>query len=140
MRTAFGVRLAAEALAEAAVLARAEFGSIGIGVGARGVRRRARKRIVSHAARGGVEELRGITRLERRQRIFVGARRFERIAAFLYLAAQVAGFAGDARGALELFVIRFQFGVCDAPVLDRHVFGNVLLAVLLFVQTADFEF
>ena len=50
----------------------------------------------------------------------LAARSFERIAAFLDLAAQIAGLAGDAEQLLERLVIRLELVIRDAPVLDRH--------------------
>src|SRR5262252_5552070 len=91
MRRAFGVGLAAEALAVAAILAGAELRAIGIGVGARGIRGRAREGVIAEVARRLVEHLAAQDRRERRQRIVTGPWRLERVAAFLDLALEVAG-------------------------------------------------
>src|SRR5262247_1958119 len=95
VRRAFGVRLAAEALAMAAILTGAEFRSVRISIGARSVGGWARERVIAEVARGLVEHLAAQDRGERRQRIFARARRFERIAAGLELALEIAGLAGD---------------------------------------------
>ncbi len=78
-------------------------------------------------------------RRQRRQRVFAGARRLERIAALLDLALDVAGLAGDRRGVFEPVVIGLELVVGDAPVLDRHVVGDEFLAVALLVHGADLE-
>src|SRR5262249_54109880 len=136
MRAAFGVGLAAEALAEAAILAGAEFRAVGIGVGARRVGCRAREWMVAEALCGRSEHLARQDRRERRQRILVGARRLERIAARLHLAADVSRLAGNRRRAFEPLVIWLELVVGDAPVLDRHVGGNEILPVALLVERA----
>src|SRR5262245_43308848 len=139
MRRAFRVGLAAEALAMTAILAGTKLRSIRIGVGARGVGGRARERMIAEVARGLVEHLAAQDRREWRQRIFACAWRFERIAAGLNLALDVAGLAGDRRRVLELVVIGLELVVGDAPVLDRHVSRNEVLAVTLLVHGADLE-
>src|ERR1700733_5632836 len=133
VRAALGVGFAAEALAIAAILAAAEFGAVRIGVGLRGVRRRARERVIAGIARGIGEHFAGENRRQRRQRIVAGAGRLERFAAGLDLPADIAGLAGDRRGIFELVVIGLELGVGDAPVLDRHVVRNEFLAVAFLV-------
>src|SRR6185437_110804 len=54
-------------------------------------------------------------------------------------AAAVAGLAGNAAQVFPLVVVRFQLLVGDAPVLDRHVVRDRLLAVALFVVGAQQE-
>src|SRR4029077_20589595 len=93
VRAAFRIRLAAEALAEAAILARAEPRPVGIRVSAGRVRARARERVVALVLRGLAEHLARQDRCEGWQRILAGARRFERVAPRLYLAANVSRFA-----------------------------------------------
>src|SRR5215468_1798688 len=93
VRAALCVRLAAEALAEAAILAGAEPRPVRISVSAGCVRARARERVVAVIPRGLAEHLACQDRRKRRQRILAGARRFERIASRLYLAANVSRFA-----------------------------------------------
>src|SRR5262245_35501738 len=139
MRRAFGVGFAAEALAVAAILTGAELRPIRIGIGARSIRGRARERVIAKVARGLVEHLAAQNRRQRRQRIVACPRRFERIPAGLDLALDVAGFAGDRGGMLELVVVGLELVVGDAPVLDRHVRGDEILAVALLVHGADFE-
>src|SRR2546428_3954335 len=136
MRAALGVRLAAEALAVAAILAGAEARAVGVGVGARGIGAGARKRAIAVGERRRPEHLLREQRRERRQRIVALARRLERIAAGLYLPAKVARLARDGRGVLELVVVRLELAVGDAPVLDRPVLGDVLLAVAFLVEAA----
>src|SRR4051794_19005455 len=133
MRAALGVGFAAEALAIAAILAAAEFRAVRIGVRLRGVGRRPRERVIAGIARGIGEHLACQDRRQRRQRVVAGARRLERIAAGLDLAADIAGLAGDRRGIFELVVIGLELGVADAPVLDRHIVGDEFLAVALFI-------
>ncbi len=139
MRAALGVRLAAEALAIAAILAGAEFRAVLVGVGLRRVRRRPRERMIAEVVRGLAEHHARENLGERRQRIFAGARRLEGIAAGLDRAAQIAGLSGDRRGVLELVVIGLELVIGDAPVLDRHVLGNEALAVALLVERAHLE-
>src|SRR5580692_4533437 len=140
MRAALGVGFATKALAIAAILAAAELRAVRIGVGLRGVRRRPRERMIAGIARCIGEHFARQDRRQRRQRIVAGARRLERIAAGLDLAAEIAGLAGDRRGIFELVVIGLELGVADAPVLDRHVVGQEFLAVAFFVVGADLEF
>src|SRR6476659_3135222 len=102
VRRAFRVRLAAEALAIAAILARAELRSVRIGVGARGVRRGTRERMIAGVLRGSCEYFACKDWRQRRQRIFARPRRLERIAALSDLALDIAGLAGDRGGIFEL--------------------------------------
>ena len=93
MRAAFRVRLAAEALAEAAILAGTEPRPVRIRVSAGRVRARPWERVVALILRGLAEHLARQDRREGRQRILAGARRFERVAPRLYLTANVSRFA-----------------------------------------------
>src|SRR6185503_19229575 len=138
-RRALGVGLAAEALAIAAILAGAVFRTVRIGVGARSIGLRPRERVVAEVAAGIREHHAGKDRRQRRQRVFAGARRLERIAAFDDLTLEIAGLAGDRGGVFELVVIRLELVVGDAPVLDRHVGGDEALAVALLVARANLE-
>src|SRR6266571_597182 len=133
----FGLRIA---MAMAAILAGAEARAVGVGVGARGIGAGARKRAIAVGERRRPEHLLREQRRERRQRIVALARRLERIAAGLYHAADVSRLARDRRRVFELVVIRLELVVGDAPVLDRHVGGDVLLAVALLVAAAHLEF
>src|ERR1044072_10029913 len=117
VRRVLRVRLAAETLAVAAVLAGAELRAVRVGVGARRIGRRPRERVIPQVLRRGREHLARKDRGEWRQRVFAGTRRFEGVAAGLYLALDVAGLAGDRRGGFELVVIGVEFVVSDAPVL-----------------------
>src|SRR5258708_10872746 len=56
------------------------------------------------------------------------------------LAADVSRLARNRRRVLELVVVRLKLVVADSPVLDRHVLGDVLLAVALLVEAAHLEF
>jgi hypothetical protein len=140
MRAALGVGFAAKALAIAAILATAEFRAVRVGIGLRGVRRRPRERMIAGIARCIGEHFTRQNRRQRRQRIVAGARRLERIAACLDPATDIAGLAGDRRGIFELVVIGLELGVADAPVLDRHVVGDELLAIAVLIIGADLEF
>src|SRR5256885_7516837 len=91
VRRAFRVRLAAEALAIAAILTRAELGPVRIGVGAGCIRRWPRERVIAHVLRRVGEHFAGEDRGQRRQRIFARARRLEWISARLDRALDVAG-------------------------------------------------
>src|SRR3984893_17116819 len=95
--------------------------------------------MIAGIARRIGEHLARQDRRQRRQRIVAGSRRLERIAAGLDLTAGVTSLAGDRRGIFKLVVIGLELGVADAPVLDRHVVGNGVLAVALFVVGADLE-
>ena len=140
VRARLRVGLAAEALAEAAVLAAAEGRAVRVGVGARGVRRRARERVVASLGRRLGEQLRGEHALERRQRVFARTRALERVAAGLDLALQVAGLAGHRGHVLELVVVPLHLGIGDAPVAQvGHLGGDELRAVALLVQAAHLE-
>ena len=69
--------------------------------------------------------------LLRRRRIGPRARAFERVAAVLDLALEVAGRARGAAQIFELVVVRLELVIGDAPVLDRHVLGQKARAVTL---------
>src|SRR5215471_15898726 len=97
VRAALCVRLAAEALAEAAILTGAEPRPVGIRVSAGCVRARTWERVIALVFRSLVEHLACQDRREGRQRILAGARRFERVAPRLYLAANVPRFARNRR-------------------------------------------
>src|SRR6202034_3527407 len=72
----------------------------------------------------------------RRGRILRRARAFERIAAGLFLAADIAGLAGGAAQLFETIVIGFDLLVAQRPVLDRHVGRQEALAVTLLEMAA----
>ena len=136
---ALGIRLAAEALAIAAILASAELRTVRIRIGARRVGGRSRERMIAVVLCRGGEHLARQDRRQRRQRIFARAGRLKRVAARLDLPADVAGLAGNRRRVFEPVVIRLQLVVGDAPVLDRHIGGNEILAVALLVHGAHLE-
>src|SRR5450631_4097813 len=75
---------------------------------ARRVRAGTRERMVAVALRGRPEHLVREERREWRQRIIARARRFEGVAARLYLPANVAGLARDRRDIFELVVVRLE--------------------------------
>ena len=95
--------------------------------------------MVARFARRRVEELGRVAALERRQRIVALARTFERVAARLDRACEIARLARDAAQVLELVVVGLELLVGDAPVLDRHVGRDEALAVALRVVAADHE-
>ena len=96
--------------------------------------------MIAGVARSLAEHLARKNRRQRRQSIFALTRCLERISAGLDLPLDVAGLAGDRRNVFELVVIGLELGVCDAPVLDRHILGDEFLAVAFLVIGADFEF
>src|SRR4029077_19575107 len=130
----------AEALAIAAILAGTELGAVGVCIRLRRICGWARKRVIAGIARGVAEHLARENGRQRRERIFPRARCLERIAARLNLAVDVAGFAGDRSGILELVVVGLELSVSDAPILDGHVLWDKALAVARLVIGADFEF
>src|SRR5438445_206402 len=65
---------------------------------------------------------------------------FEGIAAIDDLPAQIAGLARGAAQFLETLVIGFELVIGDAPVLDREIGGDRLLAVALLEMRAQHEF
>jgi hypothetical protein len=113
----------------AAILTRAEAHAVGIGIGAGRVARRRDERPVAELLAGGLEDQPRLGGLERRLWIVVAPRRFERIAARHERAFDVSGLAGEAIELLEQVVVGLHFGVGDAPILDRHVGRDRLLAV-----------
>src|SRR6202020_2696127 len=62
---------------------------------------------------------------------FVASRALERIAARSDFGAKVAGDAGRAADFLEVIEVRFELLESDGIILNRHVFGNEILAVSL---------
>ena len=138
-RAALGVGFAAEALAVAAVLTRAELRAVGVGVSTRGVGGGRGKRIQPHVGGGGAKHLAGQRGLDRRQRVIILTRRFKAVTARLRGALQIAGLARHRGRALKALVVRLQLGIADAPILYRHVGGNVVLAVTLLVHRAHLE-
>ncbi len=137
MRRGFGVGLAAEALAVAAIFAGAERQSFRIGVGLAHVGGRRLERMIAKLLGGLLHDRRGHGLGERLVGIFVLARAFEDVAAFDFLAAQVAGLAGDAGEALEPVVVGLKLVVGDREVLDRHVRRDRVLAVAVFQVRAQ---
>src|SRR6266511_4027793 len=105
MRTRLGISLAAVALAEAAILARAEGEALDVGVGSAGVADRLRERVIAELLRRLLEHQRGLGHLQRRVWILVLPQPFEDVAARDLLAAQIAGLAGGAAQLFELVVI-----------------------------------
>ena len=77
---------------------------------------------MAQVLRRGGEQRRAVGHVHRRIGILARARAFERIAAVLLLAVQIAGLAADAAEIFELVVIRLELVIGDAPVLDRHAF------------------
>ncbi len=139
VRATLGIGLAAEAFAVAAVLALAELGAVRVGVRLGSVRGRARERVVAHLLRGLGEQLAGQAGLQRRQRIVGRTGRLVHVAAGDLPALDIAGLAGDAGDLFKLVVVLLEFGIGDAPVLDRHVFRDVLPAVFFLVARADLQ-
>ena len=134
---ALGVGLAAEALAEAAILALPEFHSIRICVGLRRVRGRPDVRVKAELFRGLREQLAGVVRNQRGQRILARPRILKWIALLLNLPLDVAGPARDSGGVFELVIVGLELGPADAPVLQRHVGRYEALAVALLIFRAD---
>src|ERR1700735_2713408 len=89
VRTALGVGLAAEALAETAILALAEPHAVRVYIGLRCIGGRARKGMVAQAARGLAELRRGAPLHQRRQWIVSRPRGLERIATRLDRTLQI---------------------------------------------------
>ena len=71
--------------------------------------------------RGSRKNRAGLIHLQRRQRIFALARRFERIAAGNFLALQVAGLAGDAELVFGAVVERLEVGIAERPIGERGI-------------------
>src|SRR6185312_909829 len=122
-----------------AVGAFAHLYSVGILVRLRRVRGRARKRFKTDLLCRLVEEHGRVAAFERRQRICASSRSLERVAAGLYLALEVASLSGNSAEILELVVVGLKLLVGDAPVLNRHVGRNKVLAVTRFGVTANLE-
>src|SRR5260370_32763983 len=123
-----GIGLAAEALAEAAILALPELHAVGVGVGPRGVGRRPRVGVIAKLGRGLAEQLAAMIGDERRIGIIARTRILERIAARLNLPLDIAGLAGNTRRVFELVVIGLDHRSVDPPVLVRHLGRDALLA------------
>src|SRR5262249_37920879 len=126
--------------AKSAVDAGAHVHTFRIGVGLRDVGRWLNVRMVTHLTRRILEHLHLKAALHRGVGIFAGTRAFERIAALLDHTFDVAGLAGGAAEVFEAVIIGFEFVVTDRPILNRHSFGNELLAVFFLVMAADSEF
>ena len=90
---------------------------------------RLRERIVTEVLRRLFEQQSGLRHLHRRIRILARTRTFEHIAARDLLAAKIARLARDAAELVEPVVIRFEFIIGHAPILDRHVRGYGARAV-----------
>src|SRR3954465_6484297 len=83
------------------------------------------------APRGLLEAQVGGPTLQRRHRVSALARRFERVAARLDLAPDVAGRAGDPELPLAAVVAMLEVVVADRPIHDRPVVGQRVLAEAL---------
>jgi hypothetical protein len=101
-----GVQEAAEALAETAKIARPQPHAVRIRVGNGAVRGRTGEGFVSQLGSCFLEQLRSINSRQRRRREIVAARSFERVAARLDLAAQIARGAGGAADFLKVIEVR----------------------------------
>src|SRR5437773_9281579 len=110
--------MAAEALTEAAVIARRQDLTIGIGIGPRTIGCRVGERLEAKLVGGLLEQRRSKGNLVWWLWIFLGTGPLERVAAWLDDAVDVARLARDAKGLVKLGVERLKLGVRDAPVLD----------------------
>ena len=72
---------------------------------------------------------RKIGRLGRRIGIFGAAPALEDVAAFYFFSSYIPGLAGNAHHLLRARVVRFHLVVGDAPILNRMVFRQFLLAI-----------
>ena len=90
------------------------------------------------AGRLGEQRL-GVALRHRRRRVVTLARAFEKIAAGLLGALDVAGLAGDAGDIFEPVVIRLEIFVADGPILDLMTFGHDAFAVALDHVRANAE-
>src|SRR3954470_22123333 len=96
MRAAFGVGLASEPLAEAAILAGPELHAVGIGVWPRGIGGRPLGGGIAELGCGLGEQLARVVRFQCRVRVFARTWILERIAAWLDMTLDVTGLAGHA--------------------------------------------
>src|SRR5215208_4834066 len=133
VRAAFGVRLASEPFAEAAILTRAELHAVGIGVWPRGIGGRPLVGMIAELGRSLGEQLARVVRLQWRVRVLARTRVLEWIAAGLDMTLDVARLAGHPGCVFKFVVIRLDFRTRDAPVLQRHVIRDEALAVALLV-------
>src|SRR5262249_43430523 len=93
VRRCLGVRFAAKARAETAVLAGADLDALGVYVRRAGIARRQRERVIAEFVRGLLEQLAGVALLERLVGVFAAAHALERIAARHEDATQIASLA-----------------------------------------------
>ncbi|MCY1237932.1 hypothetical protein D3C85_856700 [compost metagenome] len=136
-RAGLCIGLADETLAMAAVLARRETCTIGVGVGARRVGGGQRKRFVAKALRGRLEDAARLENFERGLREVAFSGGLEGVAAFDQLPADIAGLPRDAEELLEQVVVRLHLRIADAPVLHRHLARDRRLAVARFEPGAQ---
>ncbi len=134
-----GVNLASITGAEAAVDAGRPCVAQRALVCAREDPRRVRERIQSHLRRCIVKHLAADRQGVRRQWIGSGAGRLERVPALQDLAVQVPGRAGGPDVVLEGIIVRLQLVIGDRPVLDRHPFRDLVLAVALDIVAEVLE-
>ena len=139
LRAGLGIVAAAEPLAVTAIRALAHLHAQRVAIRFRGIGRGAGERIEAGLARRLVEQHGRGAAFQWRQRIATLACTFERVAAGLLHAADIAGGAGNAAQVFEAVVVRLQFVVCNAPVLQVHGFGDELPAVALLGMRADLE-
>ncbi len=95
--------------------------------------------MIAQLPRGFFEQVRCIGMLQRRRGVLVHPRRFEDVSAVDQLAAQVAGLAADAHHLFGVPVVRLEFVVGDAPVLDREIGGEARGAMLFGEMRAQGE-
>src|SRR5215208_423308 len=107
VRAAFGVRLASEPFAEAAILTRAELHAVGIGVWPRGIGGRPLVGMITKLGRSLGEQLARVVRFQWRVRVLARTRILEWIATGLYPTLDIAGFARHSR---RVFKGRIQPG------------------------------
>jgi len=72
--------------------------------------------VISQLAGSGFEQYSRLIGEQSRQWILAATRRFEDVAALDLAAAEIAGFAGNAKLVLGAIVVRLEIGVAHRPV------------------------
>src|SRR5580704_9649081 len=131
LRRRLRIKETAEALAKAAQIARTEPHAIRVGEGNRTIRRRLWEGFVAKLRRGLFEKLGNVDRRQWRRWKFVASCALERIAAWSDFSLKDTGNTGRAADFFEMIEVRFELLESDGIILNRHVFGNEILAVSL---------